>query len=1360
MTTVSYSNVFKTILDTKYFYRIKLMSDAEFLSTCVLNINKFNENSSDKLNIETPLFGNNKSEKCLICGKTRGCSMHHGALQSIYPIITNTLVMDDFFKVIQILCPFCSNLPIDNAKNALKKTQIERFKWCIEEVKKQNKNEINVCPYCKHKFSFISVESSCPTHKFYINQAMSDEKVQISPILICEMLSNMNDTTIDYLGFNIETYSPRNFMTKLIGIVPNKLRIKSIDNTSSSITNIYRHMLKDVLPELQRIYNESISFEISIPNTEIGKKFNEYYSRLNAWYFLFIDTSTVSLRDACLNTLLKRDRQHVDDNSSMISRLRDKKHSFFQNGITGTRHNTSARTVLSGASDLNCYQLGFPKQFTHKFGYYIPIYEENLEMMRQFVASMINVSKHDFTRVKALKLLNPETEQLMSLKGERAATAAIRLQPGMKLYISNMPGCLVQHCRFPSLREESWATHELVPTDHNVQSIPLSACGYKGADFDGDETQVYSSYSNVTDAANLLLHSIYKQFIQYKFGNVGIFFSADAGFESKRIKAGVPITLETEYEPESFKTIGTHSIFPSKDALDCVDKILDVITGWDIIDNYKTFPKIPKISYKDSKTVIKDNRIDRVKCSVNNANMELYLSTVIGTERVMAFQDLITHLGYLLATSLPITLGNEIKIYKNKEEVEKLHDECYEKMCEVEKSSISMYNKSVKISVIEQDYKAKIEKILTEGAAGTNLEKEGLLPKFSNEYFKSVIHMAPVVIDRKRIQETLVDNTRTIAAFSRFSVDPCAYGYIKHGYMSNYINASETFYDCMLQRKALFDKGTSVAISGYLSKKFIMSFGTQIADYNGAVECDNMVVSPCYGNASYNPRYSFKLPLIDINMNDDEFMNQYNDKKALKIKNMINEAKRDYANVTTFLEQEVLKSNLFVAGFDYEEYLVNNAKEGKTDQKIIEEFIDNITKVFSPEGMIQHYNLLNLIQLEYYFRVKLQTCKITRENAVEMYYFFINSLVDGGEAVGMKSAYGVAEALTQFMLDSIHHATGGSIDVDRLRKTVDAQRFDELLGGSTPKNSVLTLGFYEPNEEVVRKFALEHETIYFKDIWTKLETIITASVPKIVKNLHPDIDFDQLPLLKTYTRLVCRLDILGNYNIPVSELYNSLQRNFEKVYFSTGYVANSTEFIIYIFFEDSTTKTNIDNYITTWKMEDRLNVIHGKMLRNCYVLKNKNNGEWFLRANITEEDHVYEAILFEDGLDPYKCHTTDTKQNLNLYGIFESAARLNEETMYAGKILTNIGDILERHYKTICFGALAHGQFFLATANSADKIDTDYIRKINFEQPARFLRSALKLGKFKEIQDPIAAETFNEDAKIGDTYSKFIIFKK
>ena len=89
----------------------------------------------------------------------------------------------------------------------------------------------------------------------------------------------------------------------------------------------------------------------------------------------------------------------------------------------------------------------------------------------------------------------------------------------------------------------------------------------------------------------------------------------------------------------------------------------------------------------------------------------------------------------------------------------------------------------------------------------------------------------------------------------------------------------------------------------------------------------------------------------------------------------------------------------------------------------------------------------------------------------------------------MKASYGIAEALTQYMLDAIHHATGGSIDVDKLQKTIEVDRFEELLGGSTPKNTIYTLGFYEPTKENVTKFALEHETVYFNDIWTKIEFI-------------------------------------------------------------------------------------------------------------------------------------------------------------------------------------------------------------------------------------------------------------------------------
>ena len=92
-----------------------------------------------------------------------------------------------------------------------------------------------------------------------------------------------------------------------------------------------------------------------------------------------------------------------------------------------------------------------------------------------------------------------------------------------------------------------------------------------------------------------------------------------------------------------------------------------------------------------------------------------------------------------------------------------------------------------------------------------------------------------------------------------------------------------------------------------------------------------------------------------------------------------------------------------------------------------------------------------------------------------------------------------------------------------------------------------------------------------------MEIIVSGRIPKVVKQIHPDIDFDQLKVYNTYIRMICNLNILANYNIKISELFNKLRSNFEKIHFLTGHIPNSHEFIVYIFFDPNITKSEIDD---------------------------------------------------------------------------------------------------------------------------------------------------------------------------------------
>ena len=152
-----------------------------------------------------------------------------------------------------------------------------------------------------------------------------------------------------------------------------------------------------------------------------------------------------------------------------------------------------------------------------------------------------------------------------------------------------------------------------------------------------------------------------------------------------------------------------------------------------------------------------------------------------------------------------------------------------------------------------------------------------------------------------------------------------------------------------------------------------------------------------------------------------------------------------------------------------------------------------------------------------------------------MYYSFVNNLVNTGETVGLKATLCIGNRLTQEALDAIHNATGGSVETNKLKVQKSLSRFEELLGGAVEKNSVITIGFYKSDEETVKKFAKEQETIYLCDIWSKLETVVSSDVNENIKLLNPTVDFKKLQLSKTCIKIVLELSTLANYDVKLSD---------------------------------------------------------------------------------------------------------------------------------------------------------------------------------------------------------------------------------
>jgi DNA-directed RNA polymerase beta' subunit len=1324
------------------------MSDIELINHASIVYNKqrnaFTNNitNSELQDLESGLYGSTKSGQCRICGQTKNCHGHYGVCQLPYPIIANTIILEKFVKLIQSLCPVCSSFPIKQylLDKALELPAKERFNYVYDTVKTiRENNNIMTCPHCKFEIMMIKCNGVYPSIIYEVQLEDSNKTYQVNPIMIHEILSRFTDQSCEYVGFNAETFHPRNFMTYYLTIIPNQLRLKSFETASSTITSTYKTIIDKILPDLQAIHRTNVGTKCYLPPTYERDQFNKLYSQLNAWYGLYMDMTKDANVNACSAVVGKRDKKHIDEGASMIGRFSGKYTSYFNKGIIATRHNNSVRTVLGGSPELACTNVGLPKKICNKLGFFVPVYKENIDYVNKLVEGKISGPY-------CIKLYKTSFGEVIKLRSDKEYL----IEPGDKIYVGMLPTTLVLYSRFPTIREESCSSFEIVQTNHPVMTIPLTTAPMKTADFDGDETQIYAPSSWYTDAELLLLQSAPRVARQYKDGNLVIYFTADTNFELAAINKNTMIGFETVYD-EYGTRIGRKEIKPRK-ALDMISEFFEECNM--------------DVCYTDKTLEIIHNKISDDKCKLNNQAFFTYLSTIYSMRRTLKLMNMIIQLGYNLAKFKPITMGNEVRFY-NKEvqdEIIKIKQQTYDKMKLIEQSNKTFREKTIAETLAFESQKVPIIKHMLDSGKDTNLDNIGFLNKFQNEYYTNMVNMDFAIIDGDRIKPNLADHTRVCTSYPKFSIDPAAYGYINHGYASPNIKPSETFYDCMVQRKSMYDKGSSIGKQGYLSKRFTMAYGNTIIDCNGCSTYNNMLLSFNYG---VEARLKHNLTLIGINKSFEELckdlkIESTQDDRLKELHHNLTHGRSVYNRLTSHTKNAIMNDQ-FCCGFNYDQWLIWNSEQNKpTPDEIINELCEKINEICCPPKMKQRYGLLNNEPFEYYLRTKLRTCKINRQQAVQMYYFYIHSLAPSGDNVGMKASLAISEAFTQAGLNSIHKASGGGVNVERLKRSTGLDRFNELLGGSTHKNTVYTFGFIENTREAAEKFAREQETVYFCELWNKLEIIITDKLPELIYKLHPNIPkekFDKLAISPKYLRITLDLAKIANYDIKLSHL-------IEKIYTDvtcliTGHITNKHELTLYVLFDQRLTQKQLDSIINKWKMKTKNNIICGNYLCNCFVTQNVNDGSWLVLANETDVNNkTLENLIYHPAIDVAKCKTSNVNTTQAIFGVCESESRLFEELYYAATNLSDTKNILERHYKTICDTAFADGKLLTAVNHSIKKHKGDYLNRINFETPGEFIRLALEDGEYTKTDDPIAAATFNDIPKLGTGFSKVMVIEK
>lgn len=1315
-------------------YKLRLMSDQEMKAKSEINFS-IKDLLSKSFCLDSEMFGAVNSP-CTICRQISKCPGHSGIIELPIPI-PRAICYNSLKSLIPIICPKCSNIPLDNRLKKLiltlpKSERIRQIKAEIEKTLKNNKTLL--CPVCHENTALISIESSEPTLRFILGK-----EIQLHPNVLFIILSNF--TEIDLVGFS-ENWHPRNFFTTLIPIVPNKLRLKLYD-VVSSITSYYKAIVEEILPELNKIiklFNSDNWTEI--PKGELGTKFNNYYDKLNSYYLLISDTTNEKTLETSLRFINKRDRKHIDSSISLIGRIKGKKHSYFTKGIIDSRHDCSARTVLNGAPDSKVITVNVPKYIAKRLTTKYPVYAQNLKTMRAIVASMSDPTNYNNTeRPTVLRVFRGGKVRKITISN--ATTEAALLMPGNKIELSLINGDFVMQSRYPSVREESWTSLQIKKDDNSVITIPLAICEMKMADFDGDEAQIYVSSNECYSIEALLLHSIYRQLIAYKDGFQAIAFKADTAEGIGKIKPGKNIIIQ-----------GSRAVFPPLSVTAEIEKILP-----------------ENMNYESEKIEIKNGKI--LRSNFWDKEFYKYIYILYGPEITCEIIDKIVQLSYDINKNDGVTLGFNIRIYndENRRKIEKIKSELYSELCDHERTNEE--NKDLNQVLRSQKIQGEIKKILAEDIIGTPIETYA--KSKLEEYFSMIIEIGQILdYDGNRFINKISEGTRTISAFPRFSIDPKAYGYASRGY-ANDPDVIMHFYDAKCQRFQMYSKGTRlVAKQGYAQKRFCMLFGIAVADFNGNITDGHRLLQLGYGPCGMDPRYHVKIPF-----------NHNHVPECAGIYAELMEWRNRYAKHTHETATNII-GDTWVSGFDWEQYIKSNLKrrtgddgeqkngKTKTEYKsatkpeIINLFIKNLRELYSPPGSRvgnfwsdDNYALINLKYHEYYFKNIFTEYELDEEHFDEMLEIFANILINGGESVGYKAALSASEPLTQAVLHSIHgHAS--SVNENKLIKTAGTNRFEELIGGAQFNNTIISLALYDDSRENSTKYAQQLETFFLSDILVSLAININKQVDSKIREIYPEIPYKDL-LIKEYNiSMIWNISTIANYNIHPCDVINRILENYEEVFFCVGYVVNSSEIKIFAYFKPDITLERVFMLSEEWQQNTRATVIHGKYLKNCYVSENKSNpGHYIIQGNeVTEGNNALENLLYLPEINPAFCRSTNINTMVNLCGCMEGQAQLNAALFDAVSNLSATSGVLMSHYNLISSLCFLNGK--LGGASRYNIIGDKYIeqlQKLNYEDIKKAIVDAINTNEPESARSYVSAQTFGEYPRNGVGVSDVYLYE-
>ena len=219
--------------------------------------------------------------------------------------------------------------------------------------------------------------------------------------------------------------------------------------------------------------------------------------------------------------------------------------------------------------------------------------------------------------------------------------------------------------------------------------------------------------------------------------------------------------------------------------------------------------------------------------------------------------------------------------------------------------------------------------------------------------------------------------------------------------------------------------------------------------------------------------------------------------------------------------------------------------------------------------------------------------------------------------------------------------------------------------------------------------------------------------------------------------------------------------SYTEIKFILPFYLNKTQITANSYFKEDTQIQRIHQIVHEWTLENEANIVHGRYLRNCFITENVNDkGHYVIEANESVVgNQALQHLILDPLVDPARCRTSNPRDSLELFGIFEEEARHYEQLMFTATTLGSTKAVTGRTYSTISAVQTSAGELTFCDALSMSKTsDGELMKKLKFERADVFIKEALIRGDKDTVNEFTSANVFAQLPRLGSSVSEYMLY--